>query len=298
MQKAVRTGSSVKGFVSPELDAPGGANLFISDYTDGVVDIYNIAGMLTATLTGFAQPRGLAVDKSGNLYVADTDNFRVLVYAPPYNGRPTTLQDPNQFLANVAVDGNGNVAVTNLATTSAGPGSVSFYAKGTTRPTNIVSSPPTIGEVFFGAFDAKGNLYIDGLDSAGHTTFGIVAGGIKGAAITPLTTSNTFSFPGGVAVTTQGLIAIDDQVGRTIYTYNPPNAKTRSLGSPVFTTTLAGANDPVTFAFTENNRFAVTADAGNGTAALYRFPAGGSLINRLNFSYQPMGVAINPPEIP
>ncbi|MGA8325001.1 MAG: hypothetical protein WB757_02875, partial [Candidatus Cybelea sp.] len=96
-------------FVSSEINAKGGASVIVSDASDNVVDIFNAAGKQTAQLTGFSQPQGLALDTAGNLYVADTGNSRIQVYAAGYNGTPTTINDPGESPVSVTVDSKGNL---------------------------------------------------------------------------------------------------------------------------------------------------------------------------------------------
>ncbi len=291
---------AVRPFVSPAVDAPGGAYVFVSDYANNAVYIYNVAGQLTATLTGFDGPEGIAVDKAGNLYVVNDGNATIEVYAAGYKGTPTTLNDPGEYPVDVAVDQTGNVAVTNGETTSNGFGSVSFYAPGATTPTNTVSCA-ACSRIFYDGFDARGNLYVDGFDPNVNTLVGVVARGIKGTAITQLTMNNSFSGIGGIQVTTGGLIVVDNQATSNIvlYSYNPPNPKTRSLGSPVYTTPLQGAYDVATYAFTPKNNDLVGADT-SGAAELYPYPAGGTPVRSLALPAGsfPFGVALYPPQIP
>jgi hypothetical protein len=267
----------------------------LHDYVSNDVGIFTKTGKLIATLTGFNDPDGLAVDTSGNLYVVDFRNERVQVYAAPYHGSPTTLVDPGQMPLGVAVDRVGTVAVANIFSTAGQP-NVSFYAKGATSPTNTVSNA-AFAEIYLDAFDARGNLYLTGIDSGDNTLLGVVWGGIKGKAIKILTTANTISFPGAVQVTTKGLIAIEDLSGPTIYTYNPPNRKTGSLGKPVATTQLQNAGD---FAFKRSNAFVFVANGYDDSVDEYAYPAGGSPVKtfRLPSGTSPVDMAVYPPEIP
>ncbi len=287
----------VHGFMSPQSGVPGGASGFVADYRNNAVYIYNAAGQLTGTLTGFGSPDGVAVDKGAALYVADENNFRVQVYAAGYRGQPTTLMDVGQYPVDVSVDGNGNVAVANIVSTSHGPGSVSFYAPGATSPTNTVYGS-NFASVYFDGFDARGNLYVDGLDSNGKTLVGEIIGGINGTAITTLTTNNTIAFPGGVKVSGEGAIAIDDQGSLAIDSYRPP--KNGSLGSPVAVTPLTGASDPAAFAFVPGNRLMLVADAALGTASLFAYPKGGTPVKTLELPQgaEPFGTAVYPPAVP
>ena len=88
---------------------------------------YVFAPLTTPTLSSLCAPQGLAVDGAGNLYVADTNNCRVLVFNDPFGtdqvpdlvlGHATGCQstggpqNPLYAPSGVAVDGAGNVYVT------------------------------------------------------------------------------------------------------------------------------------------------------------------------------------------
>ena len=288
---------TVHHFVNVPAIEAAGPKIAVSDAVNNVVNIYNQKGKQLAQLTGFSEPQGLASDAKGNIYVADTANSRIQIYAPPYTKTPKTLADSGQYPAGVSVLDNGKyVAVTNIISTSGGAGSVTLYTNGKAG-TAITSSD--FARVYFDGFDKSGNLYIDGENSNG----GVVVGEIpklttnKKAAIVSLTTGNAISFPGGVEVTTKGLIAIDDQEGAAIYSYKAP--KKGSLGSPVATTPVTGSSDPVTFAFTSNNADLWTADAGNADSAEFAYPKGGSALKSIPVSGgEPIGVAVVPAEVP
>lgn len=120
------------------VDATG--NLFVSDtgnqrirkVTPGAI-VTTVAGSGTAALAdgigaaaSFSGPQGLVVGKSGSLYISDTDNNCIRQVTPA--GGVTTLAGdaPNNYLdatgraarfnvpAGVAVDGTGNLFVTDL----------------------------------------------------------------------------------------------------------------------------------------------------------------------------------------
>ncbi len=261
---------------------------------------FNTQGAIIATLTGFLAPNGLWIDQARSLYVADEGNDRIVVFTPPYDGSPTILNDPPYYPVGVSVATDGTIAASNIGETHGKPGNVAFYAKGATNPTHFVSSR-ALTSVYFCAFDAQGNLYVDGRDAFGKTLVGMIAGGINGTTITTLSTDNTISFPGGVAVTKQGLIAIDDQgAGKqsAVYSSDPPN-KDNSLGSPITTTSLVCAQDAVSFAFTPAENDLLTADAHLESANLYAYPSGNAIRSvDLPFGGQPIGAALNPPDIP
>ncbi len=270
---------------------------FFSDANNGAVLVYNAAGTLVGTVTGFGSPEGLATDKAGRLYVTDEAYSQVDVFAPPYNGTPKYLSDSGQSPVSTAVDSAGNVAVANIDSKSFGAGSVTFYAAGATNPTSTITSG-AFAQIFFCAFDASGNLYLDGTDLYSNAVLGEIVGGVKGRTITKLTTGNAIGFPTGVGVTPGGLIAIEDELQRTIYSYKPPRGG--ALGNPVSTTVLQDAMQPVTFAFGPRAAFVVTVDADLGSTNQYTFPAGGAPTGTIMFapgdSPYPVGVALTPTE--
>jgi len=270
--------------------------IFVSDVVDNVVNIYNTSGKQLAQLTGFSEPQGLATDAKGNLYVADTLNSRIQIYAPPYTKKPKTLSDPGQYPCGVSVLNNGEfVAVTNIISTSYGAGSVTIYKKN--KAGKAISSS-SFAKVYFAGFDANGDLYIDGSNSSGDVVVGEIAKATTtGKKIVTLTTRNLIEFPGGIEVTIKGKIAIDDQEAASVYTYNAP--KKGSLGSPVNTTALTGSGDPVTFAFTSTNKDLWTADALNVELLEFAYPKGGSALKTIPvMGVEPAGVAVVPAEVP
>lgn len=299
-------GAPAHGFAGATFQASGARpaeRVFVSfqgpparhDFVSNDVGIFTPAGKLIATLNGFNDPEGMAVDASGNIYVADFRNERVQVWAAGYHGSPTTLVDPGEMPGGVAVNLKGIVAVVNLLSASGPSGSVCFYAKGATSPTKTVSNT-TFTEIYFDAFDARGNLYLAGIDSSENTLLGVVVGGIKGKTIKILTTANTISFPGGLALTAKGLIAIEDLLAPTIYTYNPPNRKTGSLGKPVATTPLQGGGD---FAFKPGNAFVLVVNGYTDSVDEYAYPAGGSPVKSFTLpsGTSPVDMTVYPPEI-
>ena len=81
---------------------------------------YEFADVWPREILGLRSPRGVAVDGSGNVYVADTDNHRVQKFDSDGNFLTkwgTQGKGDGQFFEpfGVAVDGLGNVYVADLA---------------------------------------------------------------------------------------------------------------------------------------------------------------------------------------
>ncbi|MBD5656612.1 MAG: hypothetical protein IAI50_15745, partial [Candidatus Eremiobacteraeota bacterium] len=221
------SGSSMHGngkvspFISDEAAAATGNTFAVSDAENNVVDIFNSSGKLIAQLSNFSEPQGLASDIDGNLYIADTSNSQIQIYAAGFKGKATILADPNQYPVGVDSFNRGQfVAVTNIISTSGGAGSVIIYKDG--KAGKAISST-SFARIYFCAFDATGNLYIDGENAEGIAVVGEIAGATTGGAkIATLSAGNSIAFVGGVQVTTTGDIAIGDQEAAAIYTYTPP----------------------------------------------------------------------------
>lgn len=246
------TGSSAR-FTSPQgvaVDANG--NIYVADTNNHVIREVTPNGVVT-TLAGspkasgtadgtgsaaqFTQLQGVAVDGSGNLYVADINNHTIRKVAP--SGVVTTLAgspgvsgtadgtgSSAQFFLpqGVAVDGNGNVYVADtnnhtirkvtpvgVVTTLAGSPRVSGTADGTGSAAQF-SSPQGV------AVDGSGNVYV--ADTANHTIRKVTPSGIvitiggkpgmagKQAGVGP---SGLFSFPSCVVVSlSNGILYVAD----------------------------------------------------------------------------------------
>jgi len=287
------------GFAVP--DAASKVAVVVSDVARNTVDAYDPNGKLVATITGFRQPQGLATDSAGNIYVVNTNAHDVLVYKNDYKTRILSLENTGQLAIGVGVDfATGLVGVANAGTTANGLGSVEFYARGMTAPCVTVKNNRW-QRVYFGAFDDSGNFYVDGFDKDARVLVGVVKGGCKATTITTLTTANTLFFPGGVQVSPAGAVAVLDQQARAVYAYKP--ALTGSLGAPLSSTTLSGAVDPVSFAFTSDGEALWEADAASISAEPraieFAFPAGneGPHYPLAGFD-EPLGIVVTPPVSP
>ncbi len=136
-------------------------NVFVADHATGVV--YKLVPgsgggytqttfLRSGTLSGPAQ---VAIDKKNNLYVADRGNNRLVLVSPA--GVPTTPFASVGAPTGVAVDSNGNVAVTSsgaliyeqlVSTGGANTYKVTLAATNFTTPYGL-------------AFDASGNMWVD-----------------------------------------------------------------------------------------------------------------------------------------
>jgi sugar lactone lactonase YvrE len=192
-------------------------NLYIADLNDNVIRKVDLAGIVTtvagtgeqgfsgdggpATSAQLDSPAGVAVDTSGNIYIADTHNQRIRKVS------------------------SGTI------TTVAGTGTAGFSGDDGLATSAMLSSPTAL------AVDSSGNLYIADTDNhrirkLSGTTITTVAGdgeqGFSGDGAAA--TAAAIDSPGGVAVDASGLIYIGDT----------HNQRVRVVSAAGIITTLAG----------------------------------------------------------
>ena len=236
----------------------------------------------TGTAATFDAPLGVAVDASGNLYVADGGNDVIRKIAP--GGVVTTLAgavgtsgtaDGTGVLAKfnqpygVAVDASGNVYVADYGNntirevTPGGTVTTIAGAAGLAGSTDATGAAARFNKPYGVAVDASGNIYV--ADTGNNRIREIMPGGV----VTTLAGSTSgygdgtgtaaqFASPRGVAVDASG----------NVYVADTNDAEIRKIASGAVVTTLAGGAsggaDGAGFNAGFNNPSGVAVDA-NGT---------------------------------
>lgn len=272
-------------------DATKGMRLYISDASTNDVFVYAYpSGKLVGTLTGFSEPQGICVDGAGNFWVANTGASNLLEFAPGGTDPIATLNDAGQYPAGCAVDaGSGDLAASNIISTSGGQGSVSRYKRAVGNP-RVISAFP---RVYFDAYDTGGNLFLDGSNADGTFALGEIMKGKK--SVKPLTVKGaTINFPGDIQYA-DGRLAVGDQSGpnnAVIYQMKVHAGTAVVVGN----TQLFGSSDVVQFFIL--GHVVISLDAGTRKLNVYRYPAGGKPITIIHLSgplnSQPVGLAVGP----
>jgi hypothetical protein len=263
------------------------ANTFASS-----VDIYSWRKRTqVGEITGFSEPYTFCVDKAQDVYVADFGLQEVFEYAHGGTTPIKTLASTGGDAISCSVDPTtGNLAVANFEGNSTS-GSVLVYTGASGTPT--VYSAPNLSEYFFVAYDANGNLFVDGEGFSGNGLAELPAGSSSFEAIAM---NVTIGFPGGVQWDGKYL-DVGDQSSNTIYQFAVSGTSATEQGSVV----LGGASDVFQFfvpkfAGGKNNpqgNRVVVADFGLGDSSKYRYPAGGNPTKTISGFSNPEGAIVS-----
>ncbi|QEE26922.1 hypothetical protein FTW19_02220 [Terriglobus albidus] len=186
--------------------------------------------------SGFSAPIGVAVDGSGNVFVADTVNNAVkkIPYSGGSYGTPVTLGSGFNRPFGVAVDGSGNLFV---------PDTYNNAVKKIPYSSGSYGTPITLGSGFTFpqgvAVDDSGNVFV--ADTGNNAVKEIPYSG--GSYGTPVTLGSGFHDPNSVAVDGSGNVFVAD-TGNNAVKEIPYSGG--SYGTPV--TLGSGFSDPYSVA--------------------------------------------------
>jgi sugar lactone lactonase YvrE len=300
------------------LDKSG--NLYIVDYGNGQVRMVSASTGIISTIAGtgatgfsgdggpatqasFTNPDGIAIDSSGNLYIADVYSSRIRKFFP--GGIITTVAGGGSSLGDngpatqaqlngpqgVAVDASGNlyiadtyderirrVGTNGIITTIAGTGQAGFSGDGSVATGAMFSTPYGV------ALDASGKVYVADLDN--NRIRRVVPGG----TVTTIagTTSSVgdggpseqarLTSPQGVAVDSSGNLYIADNSANRVRKVTPAGTITTLAGTGQ--TGRGGDNGPAAPAIL-NDPNSVAVDSGGN---LYIADSGNAVIRRVDAS--------------
>jgi sugar lactone lactonase YvrE len=280
---SIAKADSLPSFYSPTgvaVDAAG--NIYVADYGNNLIRKITSAGIVStfagsgtvgslnglSTIASFNKPKGIALDASGNLYVADASNNIIRKITPAglvstLAGSDSTGMDDGPGItatffgpAGVTVDANNNVYVAD-----AGNNLIRMVT-----PAGVVSTLAGLNGDFSNptgiSIDARGNLYVANyldnnileINSAGTvTTF---AGNGQQAATNGPAGSASFYFPNSIAVDAAANVYVADGINNLIRKITPAGVVSTLAGSGV-----AGAADSTGTAASFNGPCGLALDA-------------------------------------
>lgn len=226
-------GSAARFYLPNGVAVDGNTNVYVGDFYNQTIRKITLDGMVT-TLAGlagasgvnngtgdaarFSYPSRVAVDRGGNVYVADTDNFTIRKITPA--GVVTTL-----------------AGLAGTSGTNDGTGSLARF-----------------NQPFGVAVDASTNVYV--ADTGNHTIRKITPAGVvttlAGLAGTTGSTNGTgtaarFNGPAGIAVDSNNNIYVGDTYNHLLRRITPAGVVTLFAGSPATTGSTDGAGSAARF---------------------------------------------------
>jgi sugar lactone lactonase YvrE len=249
------------------VDAAG--NIYVADYGNNMIRKITPAGVVTTlagngtqgslngpdSLSSFNGPTSVAVDQSGNVYVADDNNNQIRVIA---NGMVNTLagsdstgavdgQGPLAYFfgpSSVSCDAQGNVYVADAGNNlirMVTPGGLVSTIAGQINPgaQNGPDSSATFNNPAGIAVDGSGNIYVadmlnDLIRKISGGQVSTLAGSLNDttvASINGVGTAASFVFPNSVAVDASGNVYTTEYVTNLIRKITPDGTVTTLAGS-------------------------------------------------------------------
>jgi len=275
--------------------APAAKNadlLYISDAESDDLYVYSYPrAKLVGTLTGLAGPEGECVDKSGNVFVANTAAMNILEYAHGGTTPIATLSDSGYYPVGCAVDPTtGKLAVTNICGELYGQcvadGNLLVFANAKGTPKTYFD--PGIAEYYFCGYDDKGDLFVDGLY---NSSFAFAELPYRSSSFTNITLDTFVYQPGGVQWDGK-YVAIGDQdlYNNIIYDFQIDGSQgklARPGGTP-----LDGAILVIQF-WIEGKTVIGPNHGGTGSVMFWKYPGGGSPTKVLHAFSTPVGSTVS-----
>jgi len=160
--------------------------------------------------TGIDYPVGLAVDKSGTLYVANIDNNTITIYPAGASSPSLTITQGLSDPYGIAVDSSGDIFASNLGTDQ-----VLGYKAGATSPFETINFS-SLGQPVGVAVDGENNIWV-ACDSS-NSVYTIAAG-----SSTPVNSGLTVTGPIGISFGRKDLMYVSnfgaDPSNVAVYTY-------------------------------------------------------------------------------
>lgn len=252
--------------------------LYISDWRAGNVYIYSYpAGKMVGTLTGFALPSGLCVDKAGDVWVTSQENGDIIEF--PHGGTVSIgmLRDSGLGM-DCAIDPvTGNLAATSLE------GGVWIWQGARGSP--VLYQPPHLVQPYYCSYDDVGNLYVDGFPGLRGYRVGLDELAKGSSSFFTITLPFKIDGPGGVQWDGQYLAVSNS--GHHVYRYTIAGSVAELSG----VVHLKNAGFLQQFWIERSTIIGPSRD--DGEFLFWKYPVGGEPIKTFSGLAQPDGAAVS-----
>jgi sugar lactone lactonase YvrE len=229
-------------------------------------------GVQTTVGTGYETPSGIAIDGSGNMYVADPDANAVYEFAPGSTTAGTSIGSGLSAPSGVAVDAGGNVYIADTGNNRVVLVPNTLTGLSSAGQTTVATTGYTLSGPRGVAIDQLGFLYIADTGNSRVLTLATPLSGSVTSGI-PATVGGGFTSPYAVAVDGLGDIYVADQGANAVYMVPGGfalSATNSGPGTSVQTTVGSGFSAPTGVAVDASGSVYV-ADAGH--QRIVRLPA-------------------------
>jgi hypothetical protein len=268
------------------------ALLYVSDSASKDVYVYSYPkAKLVLTLTGFHSPRGECVDADGDVFIVDeyvpTGASEIFEYAHGGTTPIATLSDPEEYAYGCSVNLNtGDLAVSNAGGPSDGAGSVSIYTDAQGNPAVYTDANLADGAQFL-AYDANGNIFIDGINGEGNFELDELPNG--GTSFASIALNQSMGFPAGVQWVGSTLAIGSSQAPKASVVYE--FTISGSAGTKIGSTPLSTSKNVCQFYI--DGKKLIGPDAGAADVGFWKYPGGGSPTKKIPGLSEPLGAVVS-----
>jgi hypothetical protein len=281
-----RVNLSPSKFLSPDKKSKKGY-VYINDSSDESVDVYafakgKIGKEVGSTTSGISEPQGACSNGKKNVAVSNTGLSETLIFVAPKTTSSGSVSSSGYYPVGCAYDSKGDLAVSNIESTSGGNGNIQVFKGAAGSPSTLTC--PNVARYFFLSYDKAGDIYADGENSSGYFAMCVVpAGDSTGEAVS---LSSSPGFPGGVQVV-GNTVNVTDQDSPVIDQYSFSG----TTGTLTGTISLGGDVSDANGTWI-SGKYLVASSYGTGTVYSYKYPAGGTPLSTVTGFATPQGVAI------
>lgn len=239
---------------------------------------YGSSAAISPGLQGLNSPTGMAVDSSGNLYVADTLNSRVVRFPAPFASGKTAAESADLIIGQ---SGSNSTITDATQSTLSAPVGLAFTQAG------FNTAQPNSGWLVVTDGNQNRTLMFPKPFATGMNA-SVVLGQPTFTSSTSGNTAALMSSPRGVAVDPQDNILVADSGNSRVDIFD--SASTLTSGVPANLTLTNGLRQPTSIAMGSNGQFWVGDPSQN---QLFHFPAVSNLPLK-NYAFDATQPAVSP----